>query len=173
MKKLYLCLVLFGSILLSMAQAQDAYVLGPGDKVEFKVYGQDDLTVDTLLSNSGLINYPFLGEIKVTGLSVKKVEQLIYSGLVGDYLVEPNVYVHVTKYRPFYIHGEVEKPGGYSYQPGMTVNQAIALAGGLTDRASDEKIFVYKEDDKEKQITASLVYRVNAGDTITIEQRFF
>jgi len=173
MKKLYLCLVLISAVLFSTAQAQDAYVLGPGDKIEFKVYGQDELTVDTLLSNSGLINYPFLGEIKVTGLSVKKVEQLIYRGLVGDYLVDPNVYVHVTEYRPFYIHGEVKKPGGYSYQPGMTVNQAIALAGGLTDRASEQKIFVYKEDNKDKQINASLVYKVNAGDTITIAQRFF
>jgi len=173
MKKLYLCFVLLGSILFSTTQAQDAYVLGPGDKIEFKVYGQEDLTVNTLLSNSGVINYPFLGEIKVTGLSVKQVEQLIYRGLVADYLVEPSVYVHVTAYRPFYIHGEVKKPGGYAYQPGMTVNQAIALAGGLTDRASEEKVFIYKEDDKEKQINASLVYRVNAGDTITIEQRFF
>jgi len=173
MKTLYLCLVLISAMLFPSVQAQDAYVLGPGDKIEFKVYGQDELTVDTLLSNSGLINYPFLGEIKVTGLSVKKVEQLIYRGLVGDYLVEPNVYVHVTEYRPFYIHGEVKKPGGYSYQPGMTVNQAIALAGGLTDRASEQKIFVYKEDNKDKQINASLVYKVNAGDTITIAQRFF
>ncbi|NQZ48903.1 MAG: polysaccharide export protein [Moritella sp.] len=173
MKKLYLCLVLFAGILFSTVQAADAYVLGPGDQIEFKVYGQDDLTVNTLLSNSGLINYPFLGQIKVTGLSVKKVEQLIYRGLVGDYLIEPNVYVHVTQYRPFYIHGEVNKPGGYSYQPGMTVNQAIALAGGLTDRASEEKVFIYKESDKDKQINASLTYRVNAGDTITIEQRFF
>jgi len=55
----------------------------------------------------------------------------------------------------------------------MTVNQAIALAGGLTDRASEEKMFIYKESDKDKQINASLTYRVNAGDTITIEQRFF
>ncbi|EDM64730.1 putative polysaccharide export-related protein, partial [Moritella sp. PE36] len=99
--------------------------------------------------------------------------KLIYKGLKGDYLVNPNVYVHVVEYRPFYIHGEVQKPGGYPYQPGLTVNQAIALAGGLTERASKDKIYLFKEKNKNKQINASLTYKVNAGDTILIKQRFF
>ncbi len=77
--------------------------------------------------------------IKVTGMTIKQVEQHVYQGLKGDYFVEPNVFVGIVQYRPFYIHGEVKKPGGYPYQPGMTVNQAIALAGGLTERASREK----------------------------------
>ena len=153
--------------------AKSFYILGPGDKVEIKVFGQKDLTVETLLSNSGQINYPFFGEIKVTGLTVKQVEKLIYKGLKGDYLVNPNVYVHVVEYRPFYIHGEVQKPGGYPYQPGLTVSQAIALAGGLTERASKGKIYLLKEKNKNKQINASLTYKVNAGDTILIKQRFF
>lgn len=153
--------------------AKGSYILGPGDKVEIKVFGQKDLTVETLLSNSGQINYPFFGEMKVTGLTVKQVEKLIYKGLKGDYLVNPNVYVHVVEYRPFYIHGEVKQPGGYPYQPGLTVNQAIALAGGLTERASKEKIYLFKEKKKNKQINASLTYKVNAGDTILIKQRFF
>jgi len=155
------------------ALANSSYILGPGDKVEIKVFGQEDLTVETLLSNSGQINYPFFGEIKVTGLTVKQVEKLIYKGLKGNYLVNPNVYVHVVEHRPFYIHGEVQKPGGYPYQPGLTVNQAIALAGGLTERASKEKIYLFKEKNKKTQINASLTYKVNAGDTILIKQRFF
>ena len=153
--------------------AQGSYVLGPGDKIEIRVYGQDELTIETLLSNSGQINYPFFGEIKVTGLTVKEVEQLIYKGLKGDYLVNPNVYVHIVDYRPFYIHGEVAKPGGYPFQPGLTVNQAIALAGGLTERASKDKIFLIKESNKNSQTKANLTYKVNAGDTIIIKQRFF
>ncbi|QFI37495.1 polysaccharide export protein [Moritella marina ATCC 15381] len=155
------------------ALAKGSYILGPGDKVEIKVFGQEDLTVETLLSNSGQINYPFFGEIKVTGLTVKQVEKLIYKGLKGNYLINPNVYVHVVEHRPFYIHGEVKKPGGYPYQPGLTVNQAIALAGGLTERASKEKIYLFKEKNKKSQINASMTYRVNAGDTILIKQRFF
>lgn len=169
----YFVIVLLSLILQVPVMAKGSYILGPGDKVEIKVFGQKDLTVETLLSNSGQINYPFFGEIKVTGLTVKQVENIIYKGLKGDYLVNPNVYVHVVEYRPFYIHGEVRSPGGYSYQPGLTVNQAIALAGGLTERASKDKIYLIKEKNKNKQINASLTYKVNAGDTILIKQRFF
>ncbi|WP_442871874.1 polysaccharide biosynthesis/export family protein [Colwellia sp. 75C3] len=153
--------------------ALDEYRLGPGDKIEIKVYGQDELTVTALLGNSGKINYPFLGEITVKGLTVKQVEQLVLKGLKGDYLISPNVAAQVLEYRPFYIHGEVKNPGDYDYHPGMTINQAIALAGGLTERASKEKIFLFKEHDKNNQLNASLSTQVSAGDTITIEQRFF
>ncbi len=171
MKSIFLCILLL--LIQAPVFAKGSYILGPGDKVEIKVFGQADLTVETLLSNSGQINYPFFGEIKVTGLTVKQVEKLIYNGLKGDYLVNPNVYVHVVEYRPFYIHGEVKKPGGYAYQPGLTVSQAIALAGGLTERASKEKIYLFKEKNKNTKINASLTYKVNAGDTILIKQRFF
>ncbi|KXO13492.1 Capsular polysaccharide synthesis enzyme CpsC, polysaccharide export [Moritella sp. JT01] len=171
MKSIFFCILLL--LIQTPVLAKGSYILGPGDKVEIKVFGQKNLTVETLLSNSGQINYPFFGEIKVTGLTVKQVEKLIYNGLKGDYLVNPNVYVHVIEYRPFYIHGEVKKPGGYSYQPGLTVNQAIALAGGLTERASKDKIYLFKEKNKNTQINASLTYKVNAGDTILIKQRFF
>ena len=157
----------------SDALAQESYILGPGDKVAIKVFGQDDLNVTTLLGNSGKVNYPFLGDISITGLTVKQVELFIEQGLKGDYLINPNVYVQVVEYRPFYIHGEVKKPGGYPYHPGMTVNQAVALAGGLTPRADDGSIAIFKESDKSNKQKASLAHTVNAGDTITIDQRFF
>ena len=153
--------------------AQDSYILGPGDKVAIQVFGQDDLTIETLLGNSGKINYPFLGEISVAGLTVKQVEQFIEQGLKAGYLVSPNVYAQVVEYRAFYIHGEVKKPGGYPYHPGMTINQAVALAGGLTERADDDNISLFKEGDKSNKQEASLDYKVSAGDTITIDQRFF
>tara|TARA_R110001592_G_scaffold1695_3_gene9988 strand:- start:1813 stop:2331 length:519 start_codon:yes stop_codon:yes gene_type:complete len=153
--------------------AEETYLLGPGDKVAITVFGEDDLAIETLLGSSGNINYPFLGEVKVTGLTVKQVEQVIEQGLKGDYLVRPNVYVQVVEYRPFYILGEVKQPGGYPYQPGMTVNQAVALAGGLTERADDNEISLFKEGDKGIKNKASFAYKVNAGDTITIDPRFF
>ncbi|MBL4910587.1 MAG: polysaccharide export protein [Alteromonadaceae bacterium] len=159
--------------ILPSAFAENTYILGAGDKVEIKVYGQDDLSLNALLGNSGTINYPFLGDIKVSGLTIKQLETLIFTGLKGDYLIRPNVYVQVVEYRPFYIHGEVKKPGGYPYQPGMTVNQAIALAGGLTERASEEKITLYKELNKKQSLKGTLNSLVAPGDTITIEQRFF
>jgi len=153
--------------------ADNEYILGSGDNIEIKVYGQDDLTLSTRIGNSGKVSYPFLGEIKVSGLTAKQLQNNIYARLNGDYLINPNVFVHIVEYRSFYIHGEVRTPGGYSYQPGMTINQAVALASGLTERASKEKIFIFKEGEKSIQKHASLNTKVNAGDTITIERRFF
>ncbi len=174
MRKLYyilLFLITLPGIIL--AEDTEVYLLGTGDKIEIRVYGQEDLSIITLLGNSGKINYPFLGELKVVGLTVKQVEELIDKGLRGDYFVRPNVYAQVIEYRSFYIHGEVKKPGGYPYQPGLTVNQAVALAGGLTERASRDKIFLFKEGSKADQINVPISHRIYAGDTITIEQRFF
>jgi len=131
--------------ILPIHAAQDEYILGPGDKIVIKVHGQDDLTVESFLGNNGVINYPFLGEIKVTGLTISQIENLVSRGLKGDYLINPSVYAQVLEYRPFYIHGEVKEPGAYPYNPGMSVNQAIALAGGLTERASEEKIYLYRK----------------------------
>ena len=159
--------------MLPVSHAQDVYILGAGDKIAIKVFGEEDLSIESFLGNSGSVNYPFLGEVKVAGLSIKQVELAITQGLKGDYLVNPNVYVQVIEYRPFYIHGEVKKPGGYPYQPGMTINQAVALAGGLTDRADKDKISLYREADKKLKQLASLEHNVSAGDTITIEQKFF
>lgn len=161
------------STFLPLSYAQESYILGAGDKISIKVFGQEDLNIESFLGNSGSVNYPFLGEVKVAGLSIKQVEVFITTGLKGDYLISPNVYVQVIEYRPFYIHGEVKKPGGYPYQPGMTINQAVALAGGLTDRADKDKISLYKEADKKLKQHASLQHNLSAGDTITIEQRFF
>ena len=168
-----LSILLMLPIISVTAVEQELYILGPGDKIAIKVFGEEDLTIETLLGNSGKINYPFLGEISVAGLTIKQVEQIIESGLKPDYLVSPNVYAQVVEYRPFYIHGEVKQPGGYSYHPGMTINQAVALAGGLTERADEEKISLFKEGDKSNKQKATLNYKMNAGDTITIAQRFF
>jgi polysaccharide export outer membrane protein len=172
MKKLWvflLALVCFHSI----ADEAENYKLGPGDVIVIQVFGEDELKLETQLTDSGTVNYPFLGTIKVVGMTIKQLEQHVYNGLKPDYFVEPNVFVGIVQYRPFYIHGEVKKPGGYPYQPGMTVNQAVALAGGLTERASKEKIEISREGDKNNTQTGTLNTKISAGDTITIEQRFF
>lgn len=173
MKYLLTILLFWLSATCAHAQEADNYTLGPGDVIVIQVFGEDELKLETQLTDSGTVNYPFLGTIKVTGMTIKQVEQHVYLGLKGDYFVEPNVFVGIVQYRPFYIHGEVKKPGGYPYQPGMTVNQAIALAGGMTERASRDKIFISREGDKNNTQTGSLASRISAGDTITIEQRFF
>jgi len=168
-------IALFISLDISQSIAADSeqYLLGPGDTIEIQIFGQDDLSIKAILGDSGKINYPFLGELKITGLTVKQVESLIEKGLKAGYLKKPNIYAYISQYRPFYIHGEVNRAGGYPYQPGLTVNQAIALAGGLTERASTDKIYLIKEGNKQNRQKVSISHRVNAGDTITIEQRYF
>lgn len=151
-----------------------SFQLGVGDKILISVFGQSELTMETRVPDIGKINYPFLGELKLVGLTLSEVEKLIYGGLEGDYLVEPSVAVSIVEYRPFFIDGEVKRPGGYPYQPGLTVNKAAALAGGYTERASHSDIIIVREG---QQVTETLEvpvsHRIQPGDIITIPQRFF
>ncbi len=154
--------------------AQDAYSLGSGDVIKITVFGQEDLTLETRLSNIGNIKYPFLGEIKLIGRTVDEVEQLIDQGLRGDYLVDPSVSVTVIEYRPFFIDGEVKKPGGYPYQPGLSFDRAVALAGGYTERANKSLVFAKRVvNGQETTLELDSNYIVYPGDIITIPSRFF
>ena len=130
--------------------------------------------MEVRLSDAGTISYPFLGELRVSGNTVSQLEAQIVNGLIGDYLIDPKVNVSVTEYRPFYVNGEVESPGGFPYQPGLTLRKAIALAGGFTERASKTKITVLSEgavDGKQRQI--SIDEMLVPGDIVTVEQSFF
>jgi protein involved in polysaccharide export with SLBB domain len=165
----------FSAVSSAVAQSDETnYKLGPDDQIFIGVFGEDDLTGDFRVSGAGTLNYPFLGELAVQGLSVAELEALILSGLRGPYLVDPVVTVSIKGYRSFYLHGEVNKPGGFSYQPGLTVQAAVALAGGFTERASRNKIEVARTTDG-GVITMSIKphERVEPGDIITVQQSFF
>ncbi len=160
-------------------QTQDArlsdYDLGVGDKIRITVFGEEDLSMEVTLSDAGTFSYPFLGEIQVLGRSIGELADLLTEGLLDGYLISPNVSITVIEYRPFYIHGEVESPGGYPYQPGLTLQRAVALAGGFTDRASSNKFYVLAEsatgESEKKRI--ELTSALRPGDTITVEESFF
>ncbi len=153
--------------------AENTYKLGTGDRIKITVYGEKDLTMETTLNDDGVINYPFLGEIAVEGMTVKQLENKIYKNLKGDYLVNPNVHVSIETYRPFFINGQVKKPGGYPYQPGLTLRRAISLAGGYTERASKKNTFIVHQNKPETRIRARQSMRIQPGDTITVEESFF
>lgn len=178
LKKLtILALVLLSSVFayaqegnLSMSQ----YQLGSGDRINISVFGQDDLSMEIRLPDVGTINYPFLGELKLVGMTAAEVESLIYEGLLGDYLVNPSVSVAIVEYRPFFIDGEVKRPGGYPYQPGLSVNKAAALAGGYTERANRDKITIVRETDGQQfEFSVSVTDMIQPGDIVTVNQRFF
>ncbi|MGI9295677.1 MAG: polysaccharide biosynthesis/export family protein [Pseudomonadales bacterium] len=150
------------------------YTLGAGDKILIKVFGELDLTISVILTGSGSFSYPFLGEIKALGLTVAELEQLITKGLKGQYLLNPAVTVLIEEYRPFYLNGEVKQPGGYPYRPSLTLEKALTLAGGFTERASRKKIIVLRAgaNGKEKQ-SIGLNDPVYPGDVITVHRSFF
>jgi polysaccharide export outer membrane protein len=142
--------------------------------VQITVFGEEDLSVQTRLSNVGVINYPFLGDVNLVGLTVNQVENMIDTGLRGDYLINPSVSVTVLEYRPFFIDGAVKRPGGYPYQPGLSVNKAAALAGGYTERASrTDIIIVRKVSGIETTIEAIVSDIILPGDIVTVQERFF
>lgn len=156
------------------ADISDAYKLGPGDQILINVFGEADLNMDFQLSDNGTLNYPFLGEIQVAGLTVSEFEQSIIHGLRGPYLVDPDVSVSIKEYRPFFLRGEVAQPGGIPFQPGLTLEKAIALAGGFSERASKKKITVIRADSPEAgAVPIRLTDPIFAGDVITVHERFF
>lgn len=159
----------------ALAQAVDSnYKLGPGDHITITVFGEEDLSMDFYLNDNGRLNYPFLGEIVVEGLTLAELEQLITSGLNESYVLNPAVTVSIAEYRPFFLNGEVRNPGGIPYQPRLTVERAIALGGGFTERASRSKIEVIRAGDPTHQpVRVKLSDPVFPGDIITVKQSFF
>jgi polysaccharide biosynthesis/export protein VpsN len=150
------------------------YKLGIGDKIQIDVYDETDLGMTTTISQTGKISYPFLGDLAVTGLTVKQVEELIISGLKGGYLADPQVSVTILEYRPVFVSGEVKQSGGYPYQPGLTVRKAVSLAGGFTGKASQKKITIIRDADPQRLSTPiALDDFVSPGDTIIIGQGLF
>lgn len=151
------------------------YHLGVGDTVSISVFGEPDLSQQAKIGESGRISYPFIGDVRVLGLTVRQLEAEIVRQLKGNYLVNPQVSVAVAQYRPFFINGQVKSPGSYPYQPGMTVRKAVSLAGGLAERASERRILLIPESEKgsKQGRNVSLDDPIGPGDIITVEESFF
>ncbi len=157
------------------SQFLSGYRLGAGDVVSIRVFGEDDLSREKIrLTDSGSIFMPGLGEMVVRGKTLGEVEKMVVDGLSGRILVNPKVSVSVDEYRPFFINGMVDKPGGYPFQPGLTLRKAASLAGGFKERASLSKLFVIRGDDpQQRQFKADLNTPVFPGDIVTVEESFF
>ena len=155
----------------SQVHAQDTYTLSAGDEVAIVVFGQEDLSMDIKLDENGTLNYPLLGAVSAGGMTVSQLERTITRELSGSYLVNPDVRVSVAEYRQVYINGEVNSPGGYDYKPGLTLDKAIALAGGFADKASKERITLTREINGQAQLfSMRLTDAVLPGDIIEISE---
>ena len=149
------------------------YTLNTGDKVQITVFEEPDLSVEAIIDDTGAISYPLLGEVRVSGLTSRELEQRVADGLRGRFLINPRVNVSILEYRPFYMRGEINSAGSYPFKPGLTVEKAVALAGGFTSRASKSKFFIVSDDEQQTRRDATLSTRIRPGDVVHIEQSFF
>jgi polysaccharide biosynthesis/export protein VpsN len=170
----FLLAAVIGVCLLSGASFADGYRVAPEDVLKVTVFDEPDLSLDEArIGSDGVIAMPLIGDVKVAGLTTEQIARRIERRLADGYLKKPRVSVAINEYRQFYVHGEVEKPGGYSYQDGLTVQRAIVLAGGFTERASESKITLAREGEPDRALSVGLDEKVHPGDVISVGESFF
>lgn len=151
-----------------------AYVLGPGDRIRLIVFGEEDLSGEFAVDGGGRVSLPLVGDVSASGLTVAQWRQAVETRLRQGYLKNPNVSAEVAAYRPYYILGEVNKPGTYAYQSGLTVLNAVATAEGFTYRANQKVIFIRRDGEvSETRYNLTSTTPVQPGDTIRVAERFF
>ena len=167
-------LMLGASAVANLALAAPKYLLGAGDRIVVTVFGHEDLSGEFELDGQGRIALPLIGEVVLSQQTLRQAERRIVERLKPDYLVNPRVSIQVTNYRPFYILGEVNRPGSYPYVNGLTVVQAVAIAGGYTYRARESRVSVQRAGDPaESGQPAGPATVVLPGDVINVPQRYF
>jgi protein involved in polysaccharide export with SLBB domain len=151
------------------------YKLGPGDEVRIIVYGLPTLSNDYVVSDSGLISIPLLDSTIAKGKQLDELEADVARAIIAKQLVNgPNVSIQVQKYRPFFIMGEVQRPGQYPFVPGMSVLTAVSIAGGYTFRADTAKASIMRTmDQKSVKHGARQETLVMPDDTIQIPEGWF
>lgn len=150
------------------------YRLGAGDKVRVITFGEESLTGEFYVSGAGKVSLPLVGEVDAAGKTAQEFQRAVETSLKDGFLKDPKVSVEVLTYRPFYILGEVQKPGEYPYTNALTVQNAVATANGFTYRANQKKVFIKRADsNEEKEYPLTSSTPVSPGDTIRIGERFF
>ena len=157
------------------AETGHAYKLGPGDKVRVNVFGEEALSGEFLIASNGAVALPLIGTVAAGGLTPEAFQQTIQAQLIATDMVRaPRVSADVIEYRPYYILGEVNNPGQYTYSIGLTVTKAVATAGGFTYRANTANVFVTREGTAtEFPVRITAATRIGPGDTVRIGERMF
>jgi len=150
------------------------YRLGTGDQIRLIVYGEEDLSGEFTVDDSGFVSLPLIGEVKSRNLTLRKLEERIAERLRDGYIKNPRVNVEVITFRPFYIYGEVKEGGEYPYVAGMNVMKAVAMAGGYSYRANTKKVYITRLG-REKRFEAKATQNTTVfpGDVIEVRERFF
>jgi len=150
------------------------YRLDAGDKLRVVVYGQEGLTNTYTIDAAGSITMPLIGQVPARGRSPAALANQISAKLRNGYIREPSVAVEIESYRPFFILGEVQAPGQYPYVPNMTVESAVAIAGGFSPRAKRDLVTVTRTDGNgAARYVVPLGTSLGPGDTVLVGERWF
>ena len=155
-------------------QANQPYTLGVGDKLRVNVYREPELSGEFSVNGTGAITMPLVGTVRARGLTPAELARAITARLRAGYIREPYVAVEVEAYRPFFILGEVTAPGQYPYVPNMTVESAVAIAGGFSPRAQKASVELTRTD-RSGAVRAAvpLGTLMRPGDTVVVGERWF
>lgn len=160
--------------LASVTSGLTGYKLGSGDEVKVTVFGETDLSGAFVVDGQGTISMALIGAVPVADRTLEDVSRLIESKYKDGWLRDPKVTAELTKGRPYYILGEVNRPGEYPFVSGLTVMNAIASAGDFTYRADKNKILIKSSDSpNEREVDLTPTTAVRPGDTIRVRERFF
>ena len=152
----------------------NGYRVGSGDKLSIRVAGETDLTGEVPVDASGAISLPYVQTVTVAGMNTPQIEQMLTTRLKNGFLRDPQVSVQVITLRPFFIMGEVGASGGFPYQAGMTVQNAIALGGGYSARADKSDVLITRRNVKGTDTyKAPVTTQVYPGDIIYVRERWF
>lgn len=157
------------------APRQSIYLLDAGDKLRVITFGEEDLSGEFVLDEQGNLDMPLIGDVPARGKSLQDVESAIIARLKEGYLKDPRVSLEILNYRPFFIQGEVKTAGQYPYKADLTLQDAVAIAGGYTYRANQKVVFIRKLDNNQEvqiPLGRERIY-IQPGDNIRIPERFF
>ena len=150
------------------------YRLGAGDKMRVIVFGEPDLSGEFFVDDAGSVDLPLIGDVQAGGATVSEFEQRVVARFSDGYLRDPKVSIEVLNYRPFFIIGEVKNGGEYPYKGGLTVQDAVAIAGGYSYRANERAAFIRRANsDQEIKVDLSQRVPIFPGDNVRIPERFF
>jgi polysaccharide export outer membrane protein len=151
-----------------------AYRLDAGDRLRIVVYGQEGLTNTYLVDAGGNITMPLIGAVTARGRTPTELSAAIAARLRNGYIREPYVAAEVEAYRPFFILGEVAAPGQYPFVPNMTVESAVAIAGGFSPRAKRDRVTVTHTDARGTvRLVVPTATLLSPGDTVLVDERWF
>jgi protein involved in polysaccharide export with SLBB domain len=159
---------------LNQGVSQQQYRLSANDKMRIIVFGEDNLSGEFVVNGNGNVDLPLIGGVKAQGANVREFQERVVAKYKNGYLKDPKVSVEVLNYRPFFITGEVKSGGEYPYKNGLTVQDAVAIAGGYTYRANTGKVMIRRAgQDKEQEVQLGQRVPIVPGDNIRIPERYF